>query len=560
MRRLAAVIAATLLVLSGLTACTASKGDTATTQVGSSGFEAKLDDVTVAGGAKVAAVSTRVVLTREKTALAPLLRSKYVQSVGSTVKLTLGTKLQPKTPITLTFTIDKSKVPAGTASLGVLARSEGSSKVTVLAGRYDAKAGTVTVNTPHLSIFDPVFMAVGSFLSDISTTASLTFKAVYPAPEQCDSRATLDGAVYSATPAAGLVPCLSAKNGKVQVALHSTKGVPVHVTPSPSGFTGVEQVTTQPSDAAVRAVLRAFQGTKSSEILGGETLTYSFDNAKPLTSVSATNDFITSMTLYAAAVFESVLEEAYPSKQLENATRLVGLVSCFRDAIAPAKSESDPETRGLVGQALISCAGLIPVAGAVVQLLAMIPSVIMNAFVLIADELTGNKTGVVRINQVVKPITSVKLADYLAYSEGPYYQYRFDSPSGNLQCVISQGEDSSPWGCLARSFTWSAPTNLPDTYGETCAQFESVRLPGAMIASYPGGGFYNTCANNDTTSLNAGKVLPLNSKISVRGVTCTSGRDSSGAEQMTCTGPSGSALTMSKAAMTFKQPTSGWTP
>lgn len=158
----------------------------------------------------------------------------------------------------------------------------------------------------------------------------------------------------------------------------------------------------------------------------------------------------------------------------------------------------------------------------------------------------------------VRPsVSKVNPLKYRTYQQGPYSQYRFSSPSGNLRCSIAQYEDSSPWGCFAMKHAWADP-KLPNIYGQSCAAYGSGRLKGAMFASSSVSGFYVTCKSTYPDAKAKGKKLALGRSITVNHVTCVSLR-LHGKEAMRCTVQEKATLTVSRSRMTFRQPKQ-WNP
>jgi hypothetical protein len=593
--RVVAFLAAVLMVGVTLTACTsdAAPTDRATTKVDAKGFTLKVDGVTASAPAGFAKQGGQVSLTRIKTFAADA-NSKLVKSAGPSVRVALAKGVSPNKPVTFKFKIDKSAISGRDNVFAVLMRTTNSSVVTPVKGALDEKTGLMTIRQVDLARVNPsaarssdgqgsaiqlaadrrtsaglgdffadltpVLFSVGDFADKIQKTLSVTFKASFPGPKNCRTEVDLGGGKYSTPPVGdgSIVPCLSLSSDKSKVVaeLFSTKGIPAYVTSKPDGFEPTTGIATTPNDVAVRVVVNAIQGQRAAELYGGESLKFQFNNDKPIQSLKYTNDFLTMMTLYAAQVFETILENG--EKTIDLATRektLSAAVQCFVDA-KDIKGVTDPvDAAGTILKGMSTCISVLPLAGAAWGLIVMLPQVVLNSINLIVEEATGYKTGTIEIKQIAKPIASVKLADYLAYSEGPYYRYAFSSPDGNLVCGISQGEDSSPWGCFTYRHTWSDPKlpNEIDAAGN-CEALDQVRQLGAMFAAYPGGPFTESCLPKNSEADLTGKVLPYNSKISVRGVTCTSLRVD-GASQMKCRAPTGSYLTISKSTMTYKDGT-----
>lgn len=443
MRRALVLLVTTLLLGSALTACTAEAGssDQASGEVGAKGLTVKVKGVTASAPAGFTQQGGRVTLSRIKDFTSKA-ESNFVKSAGPSVRVALGKGLQPKRALTLKFTLDKSKVPEGRTAFAVLVKTSDSEGVTPVQGVYNAKTAVMTVEgldlskvmtatkeqamlplgSPPIALASsvrasgteyffadlaPVFLSVSEFANKVTQSLRVTFKETYPPPKNCSTKATLNGGVYSTSAVGAMFPCLSTSEDgkKIVVELHSTKGIPVYVTTKPSGFKPTSQTATTLSDVAVRTVVRLVQGDRASELFGGESLKYGFDSDKPLQTLTFTNDFITMMSLYAAQVFETILENG--EKTINVAQReeiLSAAVQCFQDAKGIAGITDPAYAAGTILKGMTSCIGLLPGVGAAWGLIVMLPQVVMNSMSLIFDEVTGNKSGTIKINQIAKPV------------------------------------------------------------------------------------------------------------------------------------------------------------
>lgn len=547
-----ALLLACVCVCAGLSGCIAAPDEATQGRVGTDGFSLELGDVTAKGGNDVAPQGARVSLRRQDEPLAPTLGSKYVISVGPTVKLTLGKEQQPRTPIELRFKVDRSKIPKGDVVPAVLARSEGSSRATVLKARYDRKTGLMTVKTPHLSSFDPVFMAIGSFATGVSNTLLTGFKVQYPTPK-CNQRLRTEVAQYSVGEGLGAYPCVTLqKDGKVQIEFNSTTGIPLRATPTPR-VTGEESAGTTLDSIIALATTRVLEQDRTiSTLMPGQKLTFSFDESTPLKSVEFDTDRSTFFLLYTAAVFMSIVD-AIPLAKLTDALDCMSDIQSAQDL-----TQSADQLGGVWLRTFINCggqlAGAVPGFGAVWSLIALVPQVILTSMISTLQQVTNAEHATLDVSQTVL-VQDADKANYLESRDGPYYTYAWSSPDGNIVCRISQGEDLSPWGCSTYRHTWSDPA-LPGASPSlgSCKEYDQVRQLGAMFADYPGGRFTESCLPKDSEADLTGSVLPYNTRISDRGVTCTS-LQVNGESQMQCAAPKTSSLTISRTAMSYRDGT-----
>lgn len=225
MRRAVTSLLTVTLVVGGCSLIDRDLPESATTEVGSDGFELELDGVTVSGRAGVAEVGTTVSGTVLADPAVPDLHG-LASVAGPTVEVILGDGKQPAEPITLRFT-DSQMADA----LAVLTEQDDRADLFAVT----ADDGLPTAAVDHLSIFTLIEVDVDAWWSQVSRGIDTVLGLHTPRPDCPEPTPGSERWVASADPDGVVWPCVWSDGDGLHLSVTPATGVPYAVRTDPAG-------------------------------------------------------------------------------------------------------------------------------------------------------------------------------------------------------------------------------------------------------------------------------------------------------------------------------------
>lgn len=338
-----------------------SDGSAVDIEVGRDGFTARVDRVTVEAPAGVAAAGTRVKIEKNERPL-PGVWGQFAESVGHGVEITLGAGEQPKSPITLRF----DGVDAG-SDIFVLSESNG--KIDVLSPN---RAGSLVVETDHLSWFWPVLVKISDLADTVFTAASDALQMTTPRPDCFRPDGNYSDLGASMTKVLGDVvwPCLEQVGSRIRLSVQSNSSVAWRLSSTPAW-----EMRTPTAYTAANLLALSTWRTTSPDVLDEQMMLPGETSEFETTTLSSTTiDMTVDPVMSQVRTLALGLGFLLPDEAIDT----IGRAECLPDLINSGAVDDDPSATGFA--AILRCFGAAVggAAGAVVGLLAAAPAALWS--------------------------------------------------------------------------------------------------------------------------------------------------------------------------------------
>lgn len=400
MRRVLAVGAAVIVVVSALVACTPEEQNVATATVGIDGFNIELGGVEASAGTDVAPEGTLVTLKLSQPPAAGGL-AEHTTALAHPVSLTLGEGLQPETPIALRFKIDEAAVSdeewAVPETLLVATQSEDGT-VSLLKASKDGEY--LTAETDHLSFFQPIQLDLHSALNSAKDFVMQSLGLETAEPDCVGGVAKASTGVEYSIPYRGwLHPCIAADDDTITVNLYTATMMPYRAKswPAVSGQT----VTAPDSQSMLLTLMNKWTAspTGGTALGAGASAQFSFDASNPPQFFEARQD---ASMLIGAVLLNLIGIVLNPLGGGAAFMDKLGELDCLSGTVSAGLSdEFDATTAAEIVRTTLACVGTI--AGSApfgvrlaLAIIGAVPALFAGSFVGIANELSG--AGTVRID------------------------------------------------------------------------------------------------------------------------------------------------------------------
>lgn len=475
------LVVVTVLSLLAVSACTVTPGNPNAVEgrVLQGGTTIEFRGIVVSLPDGVAPVGTKVSLRAESQTGT----QDAAVAVSDGISIQLGDGLQPPTPLTIIFPVDRERIPSadGSAQRLIVRATSSDGEVRLHAGTYNPEAATYTVEVDHLYNFQVFGIDLGAVLDEVRAAIVQGIGLEYPAPDCVSKTTQINDVSYNVVSPAQSWLCLESQDGELLVKAYANSAIPFIVTSRPSAklSTFASDVKLATSTLIVIAGHLGFIGTTQAAVMPGATAEVRFRPAPEAATLTFEQYPALLLMAILAATVDTMSEVLGVKFLLKD--RLDGL-QCLADAaeITGRGVALNGETVGGITRAFFDCVGpmmgeALGAKGAIiVAILGAAPGFLVSSLVGLLNEVTGgNKAEVpLDVRQPAKTVI-VNLEPLLPGGE-VRNGFKLDT-SGASRIVDCSYDNGSPSGV-------SKGTHMCGGTAESChAAVSSPKYPGSVL-------------------------------------------------------------------------------